>query len=425
MSEPVHVFIASTTGLVSIDAIAHRNGQSLASFVTIAGGSKVSAITPSYRHFVDKNTSPLAAYFQHDSYHMVIASDIHQGESWQFACGLAHLLYANNALGDGQVKPGDRVIIASGEVDASNANIRLVSHLAQKCLQAQKQIMTWQEQRCRIDFLVPEENYRQPLPDVAFELTPISNIADAERLLLEQGLIAAPMVAEQNTHLPSNKLNLGLISNKLANTDLFNKRLFLDVIKSASLDLSKYKKYLKALLSSALLLIVIWLAVNWIINANKSAEIVLSYQQKTLGSCESSTANTLLLSKQDASVISFNAVKLATVCDISIAFKHLEQAPSKVWLVADSYTLIALSATEAEDENVREYSVPIPQWQEESREYFLIAFSSKVDESDKQSLRDYLKSLHQQETSVSLESLIMWTNKQNIAARIIRHHLEK
>lgn len=449
MSEPVHLFIASTTGLVSIPALVHRNGQSLASFVSIAGGSKLSAITPDYRHFVDKSVSPLAGYFVHDSYHMVLGNEIHQGQSWQFAAALAHILAANNMLGNGKVAPGDKVIIASGEIDAVNADVRLVSHLAQKCLQAQKTIIQWQQQHCEVSFFVPEENYRQPLPDIPFSLIPTSNIAHAEQWLLEHGLITqsglgpvkkAPMAisselfkaannaASQTTHQLVNSFGTLMSRAKPANTAQGKNNSVTSVFAALFKSSKDKKRKLATVGLISVLIVALWILGVGVFHASKTQQIRLSYEQKVLDTCDGNSNTRLSQQQAPQSLISFRPLKLSTLCALQVSFEYLEALPSNVWLVADSYALLPLEtisiSDNADDLSIIHFKIPLPQWQETSREYFLLVFKQAADQSDKQSLEAYLQRLHQQQKPISLELLLEWQAKQGLEIDIVRHSLQ-
>jgi hypothetical protein len=449
MSEPVHLFIASTTGLVSIPALVHRNGESLASFVSIAGGSKLSAITPDYRHFVDKSVSPLAGYFGHDSYHMVLGTELHQGQSWQLGAALAHILAASNTLGNGKVAPGDKVIIASGEIDAVNADVRLVSHLAQKCLQAQKTIIQWQQQHCRVSFFVPEENYRQPLPDIPFALTPISNIANAEQWLLEQGHITqsglgpvkkAPMAissglfkaannaASQTTHQLVNTFGTLISRAKPSNPAQAGDNSLTSMF-AAFFKGSKDKQRKLAIVCLIVgLIAVLWTLKVGVFHANKTQQVRLSYEQKVLDRCDAASNTRLSQQQAPQSLIRFRPLKLSTLCALQVSFEYLEVLPSDVWLVADSYALLPLATTNisdnADDSSIMHFKIPLPQWQETSREYFLLVFKQAADRSDRQSLEAYLQRLHQQQQPISLELLLEWQTKQGLEIDMVRHSLE-
>jgi hypothetical protein len=416
MTEPVHVFIATTAGLVSIRAIQHRSGQSLASFVTIAGTSKVASITPRYRNFVDKNTSPLPRLFKQDSYHMVIDSDIHQGESWQLACAIAHLLYVDGKLGSGEIASGDAVIIATGEVDAANAKVSLVTHLAQKCLNAQKQISRWQQHHCSITFFVPEQNYRQPLPDIPFYLTPVSNIDELQRMLVDKGVIteSTTLQWQHTANRQRGQNRLSKVPAKIINWH-----------QHSSLRLPRVSgKWLKGLAGVALLSGILWGSVAVISDLTKQPSVIMQYQTKIFEQCQPGPDNTLALTRDDAPIIKFEPLPLQQLCRLDVVFKDLEYSPKTLWLVADSYAVVPLTLSTADESN-NLWTIPLPSWQEESRRYTLMIFDVPLDASDAQSLRDYLSNLYRQQQPVNLDVLSQWTNYQNLSARFISHSLEK
>lgn len=429
MVEKVHIFIATTQGLVAIRGIQHRQGASLASFVTIAGSSKVAAITTRYRQFVNKNTSPLPGYFEHDSYHMVIERDIHQGESWQLACALAHLLYKHNKLGRGDVSPGDRVIIATGEVDAVSANVSLISHLAQKCLHAQKQIGEWQSQHCRLSFLVPEDNYRQPLPDIGFILTPVARVSAAESILVAQGLIPQSVTIEAKGYYRDSKAAQG---------SRFVKATFISLLQrfptvsrppdkpivntlSNKAQLNSRSTIRIVLLMVALL--TVWAGVEIFKAATQTPSIVYQYDIQTFDTCDDQQQIQSNFAYSD--ITQLESLYLRQLCGMQIGFEHVESPPKTIWLIADSYARVSLRQISSRDDDLSLWDIPLPTWQEESRSYVLMLFDTVLDASDEQSLEDYLSTLHSQEQPIELEALSLWSSKQDLPAQFISQTLKK
>lgn len=400
----------------------------MASFVTVAGGSKVAAITPRYRQFVNLDTSPLPGYFQQDSYHMVVDTDIHQGESWQLACAIAHLLYNNNRLGNGDVHAGDTVIVASGEVETGSAQVKMVSHLAQKCLHAQKQIAHWQQLHCRLSFFVPEGNYKQPLPDVTFHLSPISSMDEVESALVAQGLLPSNVLVEaghffgdaKSIKQPFNlKHSLQRFSKalpKIANapglaspvaSHVNNKRLLNRIIIALTLLIT---------------LIALWWSIQWVREWMQTPAILHKYQVKTFDTCDN--RQPFVLAYPYAKVTKLGALKLDELCAMTITFMHFERPPKTLWLIADSYARLRLNQQPADSDDELVWEIPLPSWQETSREYTLMAFETPLDASDEQSMDAYLLQLYQQKQDVNAELLTAWTDKQGLRAVFILHTLK-
>ena len=439
MHNGVHVFIATTAGLVAIRAVQHRQGAGLASFVTISGGSVVAAITNRYREFVNPNTSPLPNYFPYDSYHMVIDSDITQGQSWQFACAIAHLLYANDNLGDGHVKPGDKVIIATGEIETGSAKVSAISHFAQKCLAAQNDLNQWQEQKCRVHFLVPQENYQQPIPDVTFSLDAVNDIKELESYLMKQGMISTVSFGDVATGGSKSQMS-GLISN-------FSPATAISFIQ---------EKIMGSMLGKALLCFVLIVAV-WLIIASRSQSgeapsISLHAELQQFDNCQDRQSVSTVFDSVYASAVSNSAdnraankafvnkpplvlspLPLTKLCSMSIQMQDFSTLPRTIWMISDSYARFSLQSDTAvsSEKNTKgvqgkaNWEIPIPTWQKESRYYILMMFDTELDKSDEQSLEAYLKQLHQNKQDISVDSLSAWLYRQSLHAYFVRQDLEK
>ncbi|WP_371195183.1 hypothetical protein [Glaciecola sp. SC05] len=434
MSDAVHVFVATTAGLVAIRGIQHRNGGSLASFVTIAGGSRVAGMTPQYRQFVNRDTSPLPGYFEHDSYHMVIDRDIDQGESWQLACAIAHLLYANSKLGSGQVEAGDTVIIATGEVETGSANVRLISHLAQKCMSAQKHILRWQAKHCQLSFIVPEENYKQPLPDIPFALSPVSSISEVEERLVQQGLIGQNVIIDAVVQNNNTAMMQGALMLKGALQQFGQRIPNISRLPKPALRAAPFYHWVKnrnvmgGAIGLIALFIVMWFAFSLVNSWLQSPAIVYDYEVKTFDSCNARETQQRLL--PDASVSKLEPLALTEVCSMQVSFEYFEVPPQTLWLVSDSYARMTLPLKDDSQEDYRTWPIPIPSWQEESREYILMVFENTPDASDEDSLDAFLLQLYSKQDPdnpqpLNLGSLQEWASKQSLSVRFISQKLEK
>jgi hypothetical protein len=382
-------------------------GQTSVSLVTLAGTSKLASIITRYRDFVSQASSPLPGYFPESAYHMVLGADINQGDSWQFAVAIAHLLAQHERLGDGNVGPGEQVIVATGEIDAVTTELKLISHLAQKCLRAQRQILQWQQIHCRIDFMVPADNYRQPLPDIQWALTPIESIAELEHRFIEKGLI--PDV-NTITQLPSHRQTRSFHLSKLHPIQLRS-----DMRQWWRGLLSKASKISVKRASSAILVLLMVSSILYVFIPSEKPQITLAYEVKTLGQCAG--AQPVVLQFPSAPVAQLPELKLNGLCDLRLS---LPSSVESVWLIADSYALLPLTASE-QDQYV--WSIPLPTWQQATRQYTLMTFTEAPDESDKQSMLAYLLELHKREEAVSLQSLVNWSNQQAVNTQFVQHQL--
>ncbi|MEM0910987.1 MAG: hypothetical protein AAGJ37_08415 [Pseudomonadota bacterium] len=175
-----HVFIATTQGLIKIQHLSLLLVEA-PSTVVLSNSSKKSKLANDYHDFVQANSGIINRLFSKGAsadrqYRLTLSAEIDHGESWHLAVFIAHLLLAHSRLAEGDVMPGDEIILASGEIDISTLNVRQVSHLAQKCFRASHQISQLFQHSHLSGFFVPGENYRQPLPDIDMVLTPIDHI---------------------------------------------------------------------------------------------------------------------------------------------------------------------------------------------------------------------------------------------------------
>jgi hypothetical protein len=337
---------------------------------------------------------------------MVLGGDIHQGESWQFAVAIAHLLEQHERLGDGNVHSGDQVIIATGEIDALSTEVKLINHLAQKCLRAQRQILQWQQMHCRIAFMVPADNYRQPLPDIQWALTPIESVSELEQYLIAKGLVPSAATLTQkpaNRGLSGPSFNIQPIRQKLTNSMTF-------ALKYSSKLVSNNTKLVGAGVALSAFIVILFL----ILPLEKPL-ITLAYEVKTLGQC--ADAEPVVFEFPDAAVAQLPELKLNELCELNLS---LPKSVDSVWLIADSYALLPLTASE---QDPRQWGIPLPTWQQASRQYTLMTFSDAPDESDKQSMLAYLLKLHKQGEDMNLQSLVDWSNQQSINAQFVQHKL--
>jgi hypothetical protein len=152
----VHVFVATTQGLVAIQKIYSQDAD-IRSVVSIRGTSTVSPICNAYHHFVKKGVGIIENDFGGSAYRVNIDGNIDQGNSWQLAFYLAHALHAADMLGDGEVEAGDRVICASGEINTSEKSVLAVEQIPLKLQRAKSTIASWPA-AINIQFLLPKAN---------------------------------------------------------------------------------------------------------------------------------------------------------------------------------------------------------------------------------------------------------------------------
>ena len=154
----IHIFVATTQGLVAIQNITTINDADISSIVSINGTSTTANISSAYHSFVKRGAGIIQQDFGACSYRININKRIDQGNSWQLAFYLAHAVNNDNLLGDGQVVAGDQVICATGEINTSNRNIQAINKIHIKQKLAAEQIKQWHSKKINVSFLVPNAN---------------------------------------------------------------------------------------------------------------------------------------------------------------------------------------------------------------------------------------------------------------------------
>jgi len=154
----LHIFVATTQGLVAIQNITAIDDADISSIVSVNGTSTTANISSAYHNFVKNGAGIIQQDFGACSYRINVAQRIDQGNSWQLAFYLAHAAQNREVLGNGQVNPGDQVICATGEVNTTSREIHRVEEVDLKQSLATEQIQQWQKMNVKTSFLVPKNN---------------------------------------------------------------------------------------------------------------------------------------------------------------------------------------------------------------------------------------------------------------------------
>jgi len=179
----LHIFVATTQGLVAIQNITTIDDADISSIVSVNGTSTTANISSAYHSFVKKGAGIIQQDFGGCSYRMNIAQRIDQGNSWQLAFYLAHAAQNQQILGDGIVKPGDQVICATGEINTTSREIHHVADVALKQNLATKQIALWRKMKVKTSFLVPHSNAKDINKNLATNTQLVNTIEQALLLL--------------------------------------------------------------------------------------------------------------------------------------------------------------------------------------------------------------------------------------------------
>jgi hypothetical protein len=152
----VHVFVATTQGLVAIQRI-YAQDPDIRSVVSINGTASVSPISAAYYHFVKKGVGIIENDFGGSAYRVNIDGNIDQGNSWQLGFYLAHAAHSQNRLGDGIPQPGEQIICATGQINTSERTVLGVAQIPLKIHSAHRQIQDWPKDISKY-FLLPKAN---------------------------------------------------------------------------------------------------------------------------------------------------------------------------------------------------------------------------------------------------------------------------
>ena len=157
MHSKVHVFVATTKGLVAIQSIQHLP-EHINSVVSVNHSTEIAQISHAYQDFVGLGSGVIARDFGHSAYRVNISHQIDQGQSWHLGFYIAHMLFEQQSLGDGKPKSGDQVLICSGQLDSTHNRVTRIEHLAQKMQLAQSQLAQWQSKNIMIEWVLPLDN---------------------------------------------------------------------------------------------------------------------------------------------------------------------------------------------------------------------------------------------------------------------------
>lgn len=127
-----HIFIATTQGVVAIQDIIPLDDPDIQSLITVNGTATLANISHYYHHFVKKGSGLIHQDFGCCSYRANIKQGIDQGNSWQLAMYLAHVVAQKGLLGNGSIGPDDQVFIATGEVNTTNRTILPITKILEK-----------------------------------------------------------------------------------------------------------------------------------------------------------------------------------------------------------------------------------------------------------------------------------------------------
>jgi len=463
MSLNIHVFIATSKGLVAIQSITDLQDSALQSVITISGSTDLATISPSYHRFVQKSTGLIQSEFGVASFRANISRNIDVGSSWQLPFYLAHFIQANVILssmqsaqaqhetvqlGQGSPAPGDVVLIATGQINTSSGKIEAVSHLPDKCITASAQIKLWMKKGILVEFFVPasgaqtsdwqqKTNVQQPaafehvkgvqhklLPEVDCAMYPV-----IDTLQLKEHV--AQLLPSSTAHGNQDKAEASIASiatgssgslNRLSDERMKgNKSVPKGLLPTATLRTSLTTKISAAKLRTASIIIaflVIAVGAVYIMMNMSSVYPQTRFVTTTKSGlhCDANAVEQLTKVAQQY-VSRIPSATLNGVCSMTLI---TAQKIPQVWLVADSKTLIELSSIAIDNE--LHWTVPLPQQQQVDREYILIVTERSLDLADLSALKSYLSRLEQAQKP-SVEILAMFFSQIAVNPQYISHKL--
>lgn len=463
MSLNIHVFIATSKGLVAIQSITDLQDSALQSVITISGSTDLATISPSYHRFVQKSTGLIQSEFGVASFRANISRNIDVGSSWQLPFYLAHFIQASAILssmpsaqaqhetvqlGQGSPAPGDVVLIATGQINTSSGKVEAVSHLPEKCITASAQIKLWMKKGILVEFFVPasgaqtsdwqqKTNVQQPaafehvkgvqhklLPEIDCAMYPV-----IDTLQLKEHV--AQLLPSSTAHENQDKAEASIASiatgssvslNRLSDERMKgNKSVPKVLLPMATLRTLLTTKISAAKLRTASIMIAFTIiaigAVYTMMNMSSVYPQTRFITTTKSGlHCDANAVEQLTKVAQQY-VSRIPSATLNGVCSMTLI---TAQKIPQVWLVADSKTLIELSSIAINNE--RYWTVPLPQQQQVDREYILIVTERSLDLADLSALKSYLSRLEQTQKP-SVEILAMFFSQIAVNPQYISHKL--
>ncbi|MGL1957125.1 MAG: hypothetical protein OCD00_07405 [Colwellia sp.] len=422
----LHIFVATTQGLVAIQNITKIDDDEINSIVTVNGTSTTANISSAYHSFVKKGAGIIQQEFGGSSYRVNLSQRIDSGNSWQLAFYLAHVANAQNMLGNGQVKANDHVICATGEINTSERLVQPVEQVHLKQTLAKEQIEHWQQISAEITFLIPKGNEQNIEASAAKVTKLITTLEDAVNYL--PVLAASKPIKAKNTEQTAVAL--------LTNTDVIvNKNIIVD--KKRSLKLTFFVGLFSVVVILVLLKnnFVFTQAVNHENNilTVKSAStkvqdeshlntvpISITATLAKYGDCKDGIIKQQVKKQVTDQKQLFAATKLANLCQLTLLTPS--EITTVILVAADTRAIRLLTLNE------HSWQIPLPTTQNIDRRYYLVLLpSSKTETIKKIDYKQQLQQYLQREIKsplVNVSHLQQWLNNNNWQGTIVSHTLD-
>jgi hypothetical protein len=371
---------------------------------------------------------------------------------------------------DSNNKHDEIIFIATGKIDTTSMAVLPIDALAKKCLLANSAIKRWQREGKTVCFLAPLSSFRQPVPDTIIKLTPISSLQELKSLCAIFDLPVLDM--KDNATLPASSLHAqeyqsyhgqqAFVSHayqgientlKVEPITIEADERFDDEQKPAHIikAFSPSKNIPWWLLVAFLMLVAlsVYMMDEPIVNqqmqesADKSS--IAQNMRSAFVLVAEISANKMSCANAAAAIIdkgtltstgSAHAVNLSHLCKLHIS---TSQQVANIWLVSDSKAIFPIDAvyvanTPAHAEHKKllvntglfssqsdplQWSLPLPNFQSQTRNYTLLVFFKDTDEADLSSLDSYLLQLHNSGITHSIEDLQNWVKNAQGANTVV------
>lgn len=394
MSNKVHIFVATTKGLVAIQNITLLDDPDIHSLVTIDGSARLAGVSDAYHLLVNSPAGIIAQHFGGQSYRVNVSKSIDQGESWQLGFYLAHLFDSLNQLAEGQPEKGDVVLCVTGAISTYDLSVKAVSQLDLKMQTAKGQIQHWQSQGMLVQWVMPQINLEALNTTLSTTYLGVHHLSQCADALMNKGILrAVPDVLAHSANADGFELVSELsYSQQIANDDELvttNPPEYpSSQLEQATINADKQKTrkqlrlYILASIIGFFIVGLVTIQVFWQNLGDRNKELALIVNTSPSGICDKDMVE-VSHSAQQMSFTTLPKQSLDRLCSLAL---QTSQDVNSLWLVADSGAVISLKR---QSDN---WFIPLPKNQRVDRAYTLVMTKRVLDEADMQSFKQHLQS---------------------------------
>jgi hypothetical protein len=465
----IQVFVSSTNGLIEVQSISDLPNANLRSVVSINFSAQLASISQDYANFVSKPQGIIQSHFGMREYRLNLSADIDQGNSWQLGAYVAHLLYqydhlycaskqnSRNSVESASIHntqyqmgasdtTANLIVIATGAINTESEDVMSIGHLAKKCETANSQIRQWQSEGKRILFLVPFENYKEPIPDSNISLCPIKHLSQLPGLLTTLFDLPSHLADELNATFHT-KNKIFKPNQKTAESEQ-TEGITIEAQERSSMFNFRYPVTFKLVTFGLLILLACLLyftlsyesknddevlhgleyRLSAVLSENKSAcRLAVELAQSERSYSPSENQYLAAINGGNARGVSelrhFNQAptsSLANICQLTL---HSSEQIKAIWMVSDQTELLNVLPIIMPSDN-RHWSIPLVHQGNNSMHYHLLLFTENPDAADFQSLQSYLVRHQNTENLISADALSNWSRQLALPVVFLSHRLQ-